>query len=156
VFRRIVLIAVCLLGLENFALAQTNGYPGLRGLSGLGFLVDGLDEDAKRCGLTKSAISDAFLYIASSAKFKITTEPFSPQFLVHVGTLIQRKPGQCVTDLAIQVANYQKVNLDFGDKLTSFAWVELWKDNWIEVSDTGRHRQRVQRRGSLVPSSSRK
>jgi hypothetical protein len=108
VIRLFLFAAVCLLSIENLALAQTYDER-LRGLTSLGFLVDGVDEASKNCGITESTIRDAFMYVASSANFKITTDSRSPQFVVRIITLIQRQPIQCISAVSIQVGNYQQV-----------------------------------------------
>jgi hypothetical protein len=144
VIRYIYVIAICLLSFETSSFAQTSKNPGLRGLSALGLVVEGLDDDSGKCGITEDVIRDAFLYIATSAKFRVTTERYAPQFIVHVTTLIQRNPRQCVTNLAIEVAKAQTVTLEFGDKLSTSVWVQLWRDDWIAVSVAERHRQQVQ------------
>ena len=141
--RLFLFAAVCLLSTENLSLAETPD-PRLRGLTSLGFLVDGVDDEAsKNCGITESTVRDAFMYVASSANFKITTDLRSPHFVVTIITLIQRQPIQCISAVSIQVGYYQQVTLDYGDSLSPWVWVGLWKYEGLYVSHVENHPKRM-------------
>ena len=140
--RLFLFAAVCLLSTENLALAQTYDER-LRGLTSLGFLVDGVDEASKNCGITESTVRDAFMYVAISANFKITTtDSWGPQFVVRIITMIQNRPVQCISAVSIQVGN-QQVTLDYGDSLSPWVWVGLWRDEWLGVSIVENHSKQI-------------
>ena len=116
----------------------------LKGLAHLGLLVEELDQDAQRCGITRSLIRDAIAYAISSSKLKFSDDNGSgPKIYVRVGALVQRQPVQCLSDVSLDVVNFQRVQLDYTDEPPRFVTIQLWHDDWLEVSIPEKHSQQV-------------
>jgi hypothetical protein len=118
----------------------------VKGLSHLGLLVETLDQDAQRCGITRDLIRDAIAYTISASKLTFSDDESSgPKIYVRIVTLIQRQPLQCVSSISFDVDTFQKVQLDYTDEPPRVVAIELWPDDWLEVSIPERHSQDVRR-----------
>jgi hypothetical protein len=143
VFLSIVLLS-CVVGGRAIAQQASN----LKGLSHLGLLVDPLDQEAQRCGITRDLIRDAIAYAISSSKLTFSdNEGSGPKIYVGVAALIQRQPLQCVSNISFNVVNFQRIQLDYTDEPPRFVTIQLWSDDWLEVSIPERHSQSV--RGAI-------
>lgn len=90
---RAILIAGLAIVPTHRALAQMGEHKAdaLRGLKSISLVVDSLDEDERRCGITEQLIRDAFLYPISQSRIPLSaSESEGPVFWVCVTTLIQR------------------------------------------------------------------
>jgi hypothetical protein len=126
----------------------------LRGLTHLGLIVKGLDQEAQRCGITRDLIRDAIAYTIGSSKLKFSDDDSSgPMIYVGVGVLVQRQPVQCFSDVSLDVVNFQRVQLDYTDEPPRIVTLWLWHDDWLEVSILERHSQHVQ---SAVENATKK
>jgi hypothetical protein len=148
---QLLLLAVCLFSLEGPP-AHAQWTTELHGITSIGLVVE-LHEDAKRCGISKSTITDVFMYVASTADLPTTSETIGPQVIVRLNTLFQPQPGQCISNLTMEVGNYQQVTLDYGDHQSPFVWVVLWRDAWLTVSIAERHDAKIR---STVEASTKK
>jgi hypothetical protein len=133
----------------NFAQAQTspeNTQKAITGLSELKLLVDGLDADSQKCGITESLIRDAFMFPVSSSRLNIVSKASyaGPVFYIRVTTLDPRNSSQCVTSLEAEVINFQLVKLDYKDDEPSWVTVKLWDDIWVTSSNRADHPQKIQ------------
>jgi hypothetical protein len=141
-FRCLVLAAVCIFVADaSSAQMGKNDTRALRGLKSIALLVEGLDEEAQRCGITESLIRDAFLFPISQSKIELSDGKIGPKFWIRVTVVIQRQPNQCVSSLELAVINYQRVQLDYTDEPPPWVMVRLWDDSWITVGP--QHAQRV-------------
>jgi hypothetical protein len=118
----------------------------LKGLSHLGLLVDPLDQDAQRCGITRDLIRDAMAYTISSSKLTFSDDEGSgPKIYVSIGGLVQRQPVQCFSNVSFDVVNFQRVQLNYTDEPSRFVTIQLWHDDWLQVSIPERHSESVRR-----------
>jgi hypothetical protein len=139
---RLFISVVLLLCVGGGAVAQQAEE--LRGLTRLGLLVEGIDQEAQRCGITRNLIRDAIAYTISSSKLKFSDDDSSgPKLYVRVGALVQRQPVQCFSNVSFDVVNIQKVQLDYRDEPPSYTVLQLWHDDWLEVSVPEKHSQQV-------------
>jgi hypothetical protein len=107
----------------------------LRGLKSIDLFIEGVDDEAQRCGITETLIRDAFLYPISQSKLQFSHHAGGPTFLVRVTIVIQERPNQCISFVETAVRNYQKVQLDYAkDDPPTWAWVSLWPGGWGEAS----------------------
>jgi hypothetical protein len=131
-----------LLCVGGSAFAQQSGY--LKGITQLGFLVEGLDQDTQRCGITRELIRDAIAYTISSSKLKFSDDDKKrPLIRVGVAALIQRQPVQCFSALSFDVVHAQDVQLDYADEPPRYIVMWLWHDTWLEVASPERHSGQV-------------
>jgi hypothetical protein len=138
--RNCLLIAL-LLVLSREATAQEDpieqyAIKALRGLKAVTLIVDGIDEDSKRCGLTPELIRDAFLFPVSQTKLEVSdSSDVNPIFHISINSLIQRVPNQCIASLAFTLFNYQRVKLDYVDNPDErHLEVRLWYAQSVLVS----------------------
>lgn len=116
----------------------------LKGLTHLRLLVGELDQDAQRCGITRSLIRDAIAYAISSSKLKFSDDNGNgPKIYVRVMALTQRQPVQCISRVSLYVLNFQRVQLDYTDEPPRFVTIQLWDDDWLQVSIPETHSQQV-------------
>ncbi len=115
----------------------------LRGLKQIAVLIDGLDADADRCGITESLISDAFSAKAQRAGLDVVTGASHPRFYVQINTL-EGDDGLCITAVKAQAYNYQKVQLEYADTPT-YATVELWTTGTVSYSSPERHARQIKK-----------
>jgi hypothetical protein len=131
----------------NFAQATSSEdtQQAIRGLSELELVVDGLDSDAEKCGITASLIRDAFMFPVSSSRLNISNKAsyVGPAFLIRVTTA--QTPSLCVTALEFAVINYQLVKLDYKDDAPSWVTLRLWDNLWVSSSAPANHPQKIQR-----------
>jgi hypothetical protein len=116
----------------------------LRGLKSIRLSVEGIDDEAQKCGVTESLIREAFLFPLSQSRIKFTTDKMAPLFWVRANVLIQERPGQCISSLELAVVNYQRVQLDYlddRDEPPVWAFVRLWDAGTLLVGT--RHAERV-------------
>jgi hypothetical protein len=142
--RNLISVVVCVF-VANSASAQTDA-DALRGLKSIDLFIEGVDDEAQRCGITETLIRDAFLYPISQSKLQFAHHAGGPTFFVRVSLLIQRHPEQCISFVEAAVRNYQKVQLDYlkEDDPPTWAWVNLWPSGWGEASlIVGQPAQRV-------------
>jgi hypothetical protein len=136
------LSVVLLLSVVGGAVAQQGVE--LKGLTHLGLLIEELDQDAQRCGVTRDLIRDAIAYTISSSKLKFSDDNGSgPEIYVHVGALVQQQPAQCLSEVSLDVVNIQRVQLDYTDEPSRFVTIQLWHDVWLQVSIPEKHSQQV-------------
>lgn len=64
---RYLLALWCLIGVVNAANADED----LRGINGFGLFVGNLDDDAKKCGITKATIETSIRFILQQSKIKL-------------------------------------------------------------------------------------
>jgi hypothetical protein len=125
------LSAALLLSVVGGAVAQQGVE--LKGLTHLGLLIEDLDQDAQWCGVTRDLIRDAIAYTISSSKLKLSDDNGSgPKIYVRVGALVQRQPVQCLSDVKLDVVNFQRVQLDYTDEPPRFVTIQLWHDDWLQ------------------------
>jgi hypothetical protein len=118
----------------------------LRGLTSISIVVDSLDEDERRCGITEQLIRDAFLYPIGQSRIRLSTSELEgPVFWVRVTTLIQRQPNQCISAVEMRVFRYHQVQLDYAPPMG------LWDAATIIVGD--RHAERL---GAAVESATKR
>src|ERR1700693_3098564 len=104
----------------------------LRGLTHLGLLVEGLDQEGQRCGITRDLIRDAIAYTISSSKLKFSDgDSNGPKLYVRVGARVQREPLKGVSNVWFDVVNLQKVQLDYTDEPPRYTVLQLWHDDWL-------------------------
>ena len=130
--RHLCIACACLLAMGHSSIAQISeerSREALRGLTSIAVLVDGLDEEAARCGITQALIRDAFMFPASQTKIEVRDNAASPgwMFYVRVVVLIQERPNQCISYLEFAVHNLQKISLDhYSQRSAVWASVRVW------------------------------
>jgi hypothetical protein len=135
-------IAICI-----FVASPANAQMGkddtraLRGLKSIYLAIEGVDDEAQRCGITESLIRDAFLLPISQSKLQLSHDKTGPMFYIGVVVAIQAQPNQCVSFLQLAVINIQRVQLDYTDESPTLAMVRLWDDGWLTVGNP--HSERV-------------
>jgi len=135
---------VLLLALMGKAFAQNAEE--LHGLTHVGLAVEDLDEDAKRCGITKDLIRDSVAYTMSASKLKLSEDDWSaPLIYIRASAMVQRNPVQCISDVSVELMNMQKVQLNYMNGPPRFVTIQLWHDDWLEVSQPERHAEQVRR-----------
>ena len=136
------MVFACLLALftSSECWAQVNYASPLKGLKSIHFVVD-LNGENQRCGITEPLIHDAFMFPASSSKIHISNDR-GPMFHVLVATLTE--VGGCISNLKVEVSNYQPVKLEYTDGPPAFVPVRLWQEEQLIVSSKMKdHGQRV-------------
>ena len=113
----------------------------LKGLKSIHLLVEELNEESQRCGITQPLIHDAFMFPASSSKMHISNDNTVPIFYVHVLTILQGHLGWCVSHLRVELYTNQWVKLDYTDD----AWVHmrLWQEEVLITSKIEDHGQLI-------------
>ena len=136
------MVFACLLALftSSECWAQVNYASPLKGLKSIHFVVD-LNGENQRCGITEPLIHDAFMFPASSSKIHISNDR-GPMFHVLVATLNQ--VGGCISNLKVEVSNYQPVKLEYTDGPPAWVVVRLWQEELLIVSSKMKdHAQRI-------------
>jgi hypothetical protein len=124
---RCVFLVALFVFVTNFAQAGSKDtQKAIRGLSELELVIDGLDSDAGKCGITGSLIRDAFMFPVSSSRLNIVQNAPAPAFSISVTTIPVRNGSQCITSLEVAVIHYQRVKLDYKDDEPSWVTLRLW------------------------------
>lgn len=74
---------------------------GLAGIQSVGILVESLDEDAQRCGVTKDALDSAARIVLSNSKLQTLKEPLGTYLYINVTVL--KLGTQCVGSLKVEL-----------------------------------------------------
>ena len=126
----------------------------LKGVTNLGLLVEEPDQEAQQCGITRGLIRDAIAYTISSSKLKFSEDNGSgPKIYVSVGALMQRQPVQCFSVVSLDVVLFRGVQLDYTNEPPRAVTIQLWHDDWLQLSAPERHSQDVR---SAVENATKK
>jgi hypothetical protein len=136
------MVFACLLALftPSECWAQVNYEFPLKGLKSIHLLVEDLNEESQRCGITEPLIHDAFMFPASSSKINISNDR-GPTFYVKVATLFDRLG--CFSLLKVEVYINQSVKLNYIDGPPAFVHVRLWQEERLITSKIEEHGQRI-------------
>jgi hypothetical protein len=136
--RTIFIIAICLLGSVHQARSEVTDQR-LKDVKQITLLVEELHKDSTYCGVTKDFIREAFMYPASSARFKVVGS--SPAvFYINVNT--GRAGDDCFSAIDIQLYMYQRVKLQLSNRIV-YDDVVLWSTGGILGSDRSTHGQKI-------------
>lgn len=138
--------AVLLLSIPAYASPSSATPPAAResplnGLSEIGVVLDGIDSDAKDCGITEPLARESIEGAIGQTNLKIVTGTVPPKFYLNVNTL-RGDNGLCITSVTAQVYNYQEVTLEYSDHPT-WATVELWAKSRLVLSSPDKHADQI-------------
>jgi hypothetical protein len=138
--RKLLIMASLLCVGTDLANAET--IEKLRGLMSVRLIVPELDEDAKSCGLSQELVRDAVMFPASSSKLEfLDATGDGAVFEVVITTMVQERPVQCITNLAINVWIVERVKFDYAPDAIRYAAVTMWFSGAICVSVATKHPQ---------------
>jgi hypothetical protein len=104
-------VAVVLMCHPTKAVAQSSTNGGLRGLSGVEILVEGLDEEAARpCNVSKDALDAAVRLPLANSQLRVLAKA-SPY--VYVNVTVMRVNGGCAATYKVSVRRWSTEFLDY-------------------------------------------
>lgn len=139
-----IIIAACGTLALLAATASAQDRNDLKDLRSVGLIVGGMDQDAQRCGFTRSLIRDAIAYPISSSKLDFSGDYKGGAALnVRVTAMVQTQPLECISEVDVDVFSIQQVQLDYSNQPARFFPVELWHDSWLSASPPEQHAQQI-------------
>jgi hypothetical protein len=139
--RRILVAITYLLMLSFQCEAQTLNHA-LRGLAEINVLVEDLDDEDIKCGLTKDLIRDAVLYPTSSAKIRVTNELVSEWLYVNTLSFFSEAAQYCVTTVVMEARSFEEEMLTFSRRKVH-SEIVLWRDGRLASSNRSGHARLV-------------
>jgi hypothetical protein len=139
--RRILVAITYLLMLSFQCEAQTLNHA-LRGLAKINVLVEDLDDEDIKCGLTNDLIRDAVLYPTNSAKIRVTNEHVSEWLYVNTLSFFSEAAQYCVTTVVMEARSLEEEMLTFSRRKVH-SEIVLWRDGRLASSNRSGHARLV-------------
>lgn len=101
--RRLLFVILLLTGSTGLA-SGADVSIALRGIKQVELVIEDLDQAARSCGVTEDRIHDAFMYPASSARFRVLEKrgtPSDPAFYIAVTTVTSS--GVCASSIEVRL-----------------------------------------------------
>ena len=122
-------------------MAQTSEHS-LRGLARIMLVLEHLDDDSIKCGLTRDLIRSAVLYPISSAKFQVTDDVVLEMLYVNTLSKFYESLQMCVTYIEIRAESTDEVILKFSGRKV-FSAIQLWNASYLTSSNPSEHARQV-------------